>query len=94
MILDLSRGPRLHGRQHPSVNKSSDKGIAPKEAMDELGTVLPRLIYAAATTDETKGPIMFAKFDIKDGYWCMSVPPEDEWNFTYVLPKLDPSELT
>jgi hypothetical protein len=32
--------------------------------------------------------------DIKDGYWRMVVPAEDEWHFAYVLPKLHPDEPT
>jgi hypothetical protein len=35
---------------------------------------------------------MFSKLDIKDGYWQMVVPEEEEWNFTYILPKADPQE--
>ena len=94
MILDLSKGVRLLGVDMPSVNEATDKTVAPQESMAHLGTVLPRLIYAAATAPESKGPILFAKFDIKDGYWRMSVPPADEWSFAYVLPKLDPTEPT
>ena len=29
---------------------------------------------------------MFAKLDIKDGYWRMSVEKGAEWNFAYILP--------
>jgi hypothetical protein len=35
---------------------------------------------------------MFSKLDIKDGYWRMVVPKEEEWNFAYGLPKADPQE--
>ena len=94
LILDLSKGVRIVGIDHPSVNDSSNKDTAPQEAMKELGAVLPRLIYAAATAPEAKGPILFAKFDIKDGYWRMNVEEGQEWNFAFVLPKLDPSEPT
>jgi hypothetical protein len=68
--------------------------VAPTEAMGELGKVLPRLIYAVATAPDAKGPILFSKLDIKDGYWRMVVPPDDEWNFAYVLPKESPDEPT
>jgi hypothetical protein len=37
---------------------------------------------------------LFSKLDIKDGYWRMVVPEDDEWNFAYVLPKLHPDEPT
>ena len=41
-----------------------------------------------------KGPILFQKLDIKDSYWRCVVQDGAEWNFCYVLPKLDPSEPT
>lgn len=87
MILDLSKGITLNKIAHPSVNQTTDKTIAPSHSMHELGNVLPRLIYAAATAPDTLGPVLFAKFDIKDGYWRMRVRDGDEWNFAFVLPK-------
>jgi hypothetical protein len=48
MILDLSKGVTLRGILHPSVNESTNPTVAPKEAMAELGNVLPCLIYAVA----------------------------------------------
>ena len=60
--------------------------------MSELSRVLPRLIYAIATAPEQRGPLLFSKLDDKDGYWHMVVKLDDEWNFTYVLPKLTPDE--
>ena len=62
--------------------------------MSELGCVLPCLIYAITTAPENRGPILFSRLDIKDGYWHMVVTPEDKWNFAYVLPKLVPDEPT
>jgi hypothetical protein len=55
---------------------------------------LPRLIYAIATAPEAEGTILFSKLDIKDGYWRMVVPEDDEWHFAYVLPKASPDEPT
>ena len=69
MILDLSYGITLNGIHHPSVNESMNPDIAPTHALKELGHVLPRLIYAIATAPDTKGPDLFSKLDIKDGYW-------------------------
>jgi hypothetical protein len=60
--------------------------------MAELGNVLPQIIYAMGTAPLSKGPLLFSKLDIKDGYWCMVVPEDDEWNLAYVLCKLDPNE--
>ena len=94
MILDLSHGVRLEHVTHPSVNEATNPAVAPKESMAELGNVLPRLIYAVATAPDAEGPILFSKLDIKDGYWRMVVPEDDEWNFAYVLPKASPDEPT
>ena len=94
MILDLSHGVSLGGIKHPSVNESTSENVAPNHAMNELGRVLPRLIYAVATAPEQRGPILFSKLDIKDGYWRMVVTPDEEWNFAYILPKLEPNEPT
>jgi hypothetical protein len=35
---------------------------------------------------------VFMKLDIKDGFWCLAVPEQDEFNFYYVLPQLQPDE--
>lgn len=74
----------------PSVNEVTDKTISPAHSMAELGNVLPCIIYAVRIEHESKGPILFSKLDIKDGYWRMVVPAEDECNFAYVLPKANP----
>ena len=55
--------------RHPSVNEATNPDQAPTAAMAELGNVLPRLIYAVATAPDARGPILFSKLDIKDGYW-------------------------
>ena len=78
----------------PSVNDASDESRAPLHAMHELGWVLPRIIHALATVPDTDGPILMAKFDLKDGYWRMVVPEADEYNFAYVLPQVDPEAET
>jgi hypothetical protein len=74
MILDLSHGVQLHDVRFPSVNEATNPTVAPTDAMAELGNVLPRLIYAVATAADIRGPILFSKLDIKDGYWRMVVP--------------------
>jgi hypothetical protein len=94
MILDLSHGVQLRDVRFPSVNEATNPTVAPTDAMAELGNVLPRLIYAVATAADIRGPILFSKLDIKDGYWRMVVPADDEWHFAYVLPKLHPDEPT
>jgi hypothetical protein len=94
MILDLSHGITVNGIRHPSVNESTTPNVAPTVAMQELGHVLPRLIYAVATAPSARGPILFSKLDVKDGYWRLVVPEDDEWHFAYVLPKASPDEPT
>jgi hypothetical protein len=92
MILDLSHGVTLNNVRHLSVNESTHPDVAPKKAMAELGNVLPRLIYAVGTAPDMGGPILFSKIDIKDGYWRMVVPEDEEWHFAYVLPAAHPDE--
>ena len=92
MILDLSHGVSIDGERLPSVNEATNDDVAPSHSMAELGNVLPRIIYAVGTAPENKGPVLFSKLDIKDGYWRMVVPAEDEWNFAYVLPKHNPQD--
>jgi hypothetical protein len=79
---------------HPSVNEATNPKVAPTAAMAELGNNLPRLIYTVANADEAQGPILFSKSDIKDSYWRMVVPADDEWNSAFVLPKDSPDEPT
>ena len=85
-ILDLSFKLRIAGMALPSVNEATIK-TAVQEAMNQLGTVLPRIIEAVANAPEEDGDILFAKLDIKDGFWRMVVPEGAEWNFAYVLPQ-------
>jgi hypothetical protein len=94
MILDLSHGVQINGEQMQLVNEVTDKTILPAHSMAELGNVLPHIIYAVRMAHESKGPILFSKLDIKDGYWRMVFPAEDEWNFAFVLPKANPQEPT
>ena len=94
MILDLSYGVTTSTTRHPSVNESTKPDVAPMHAMSELGRVLPRHIYAIATALDQRGPLLFSKLDVKDGYWCMVVAPNDKWNFAYILPKLTTDEAT
>jgi hypothetical protein len=92
MILDLSHSVQINGEQIPSVNEVTDKTISPAHSMMELRNVLPCMIYAVTMAHKSKGPVLFSKLDIKDGYWIMVVPAEDEWNFAYVLPKANTQE--
>ena len=84
-ILDLSFELMLAGYLLPSVNDATKK-CAPEDAMDQIGSVLPRIIEALASAPLEDGDIMFSKLDIKDGFWRMVCEKGQEWNFAYVLP--------
>jgi hypothetical protein len=69
MILDLSFQIKVNGKKLKLVNETSDKNLAPQHAMyEELGNVIPRLIWAMATSLDTSTPFLFTKVDLKDGY--------------------------
>ena len=68
-ILDLSFALRIAGFQLPSVNDAT-KNTAPEEAIDQIGTVLPRIIEAFATAPPGEY-IQLMKLDIKDGFLRM-----------------------
>jgi hypothetical protein len=84
-ILDLSFQIRIKGIKQPSVNQATNK-LAPQKAMAGLGRVLQRIICVMANNYDPDTPFMFAKCDIKDGFWRMTVSEEDSWNFCYILP--------
>ena len=85
MILDLSYVFNIDGSLWPSVNDSSNPQEAPLRSMSQLGNVLQRLVHVLATSPKDQGPWVFMKLDIKDGFWHLVVPAEDEFNFCYVL---------
>ena len=84
-ILDLSFELALTGYVLPSVNDATRK-MAPEDAINQIGSVLPRIIKAMATAPVDGGDIMFSKLDISDGFWRMVCKEGQEWNFAYVLP--------
>ena len=83
-ILDLSFGLKVFGMEIPSVNEATNI-TAPQHSMQNLGSVLPRLIEAVAAAPEDEGDMVFSKLDIKDGFWCMIVQHGQHLNFAYVL---------
>ena len=93
MILDLSFNLTINGAKLASVNKTSNKALAPQHTMYKLGNVVLWIIWAMATSDPTK-PFLFTKVDLKDRYWQMCVNARDAWNFAYVLPKINKNEPT
>ena len=86
-ILDLAFTLRVFEREVQAVNDSSTK-TAPRRAIDQIGSVLQRIVYCMATAPEGK-KIYAAKWDVKDGFWRMSCEKGAEWNFAYVLPQED-----
>jgi hypothetical protein len=93
-ILALSYGFWLHQNDHPSANDSTTDTSAPVHSMSELGKVLPRIIHALASVPDEPMPFLFAKLNIKDGFWRMAVPADDEFNFCYVMPTLPGATAT
>ena len=83
--MDLLFELEVNRRRLASVNDAS-KALAPAAALDQMGEALPQLIAAVASAPKEGGDIVFAKLDIKDGFWRMSVQRGAEWNFAYVLP--------
>lgn len=92
-ILDLSFVLRHLRTKVTSVNEATTK-LSHPQALDQLGQALPRLFQLLAWAPKEKGPILFQKLDIKDGYWRGVVEEAAKWNFCYVLPKLDSQEPT
>jgi hypothetical protein len=48
--------------------------------------LLSRIIHAFAKADDDDKFFM-AKWDVKDGFWCMDCREGEQWNFAYVLPQ-------
>ena len=66
-ILDLSFASKVSEWDLPSVNKAT-KEAAPAEALEQVGTFMPRIIGALVTAPLSEDPIHFSKLDIKDGF--------------------------
>jgi len=90
-ILDLSFQLLLHDERLHSVNDTTTQHAA-QISMAQMGKVLPRIIHTIGNADPSKGPIYFAKWDIKDGFWRLVVSEDDAWHFCYVLPKMNPTD--
>lgn len=61
MILNVSKGGRGRHKDRPSLNESTVQEAAPLHSMQQLGKVLPRIIYALATWEEEDGPVLLVK---------------------------------
>jgi len=60
--------------------------LSDHKAMEQMGKILWWLVTTVAGLKNNHGPVVFAKWDIKDGFWQLVVSEEDLWNFFYVLP--------
>jgi len=56
--------------------------------MKQLGQVLLHVIYNVATVPLEHGLVYLAKWDLKDGFWCLSVSSQVVWHFCHLLPAL------
>ena len=90
-ILDLSFSLTMNGKRYPSVNEAT-KPCAPPAAMVQLVKSLPRIIAHLAKHYNPQRPFLFAKLDIKDGFWRVRVNDENAWHFCYVLPSIIPHQ--
>jgi len=90
LLLDLSFGLKMNGQRQPSVNETTIQTV-PHHALDYIGTALPCIIHAVATA-ATSNHCLFAKADIKDGFWRVFIKDSGRWNFAYVLLPRSPTE--
>ena len=65
--------------------------MAKRQSMAQLGSTLTRIISLMADNFDPDWPFVFAKLDIKDGFWRLAVSDDDAWNFCYVLPSHTPT---
>ena len=84
-ILDLSFALKVEGWDLLLVNEAT-KELSPADVLDQVGTVMPRIIKALAIALLSEDPIHSSKLNIKDGFWRMVCAVGEEWNFAYVLP--------
>lgn len=61
------------------------KLMAPEDNLDQLGSVLPRIIATMAEAPVKDSPIRMNKADLKDGFWRMVCEAGQERNFAYIL---------
>ena len=78
-ILDFLFELTVNGQKLLSVNNASAK-MMPAAALDQMGEALSRLIATVVAAPRNDGDLVFAKLDIKDGYWHMLVSVG--WNGT------------
>ena len=83
-ILDISFVLKVAGWDLSSVKKGT-KETSPTEVLEQVGTVMPRIIEALATALLSEEPINFSKLDIEDGFWRMVCAVGEKWYFSYVL---------
>ena len=67
-ILVLSFELMLAGHILSPINNATKK-MAPMEAIDQIGSVLPRLIEALVSEPVEGGDIQTRKLDTKDSFW-------------------------
>ena len=92
-ILDLSfhlRSSATTTMTAKSVNEATTI-LSNRDAMNELGNALQRILARLADAKQQNRKLWFAKLDIKDGFWRMIVSDDDAWNFCYAIPPADPA---
>jgi len=74
--LDLSFQLQLLGVKLLNVNENTVL-LSHHKAMEQMGQVLWHLVHTIAQSNPKHGPIIFVKWDIKDGFWRLVVSESD-----------------
>ena len=88
-IINLSFTLHHNSKKMSHVNAETTPQSLP-QPMVQLLTSIHRLIHTMARHYAPNNPFKFAKLDIADGCWHITVNDADAWNFCYVLPALHP----
>ena len=69
-ILDMSFALKVAEWYLPSVEKAT-KETAPAEALEQVGTFMPRIIEVLETAPLSEDPTYLSKLEIKNAFWIM-----------------------
>jgi len=83
--LDLSFQLWLKGIKLPSINEATVP-VLDHKAIEQMSQALYWWVKMVVGTKASHGPVIFAKWDIKDGFWHLVVSEEDASHFCYILP--------
>jgi hypothetical protein len=88
LILELSFWLKLkNGGVLASVNDTMEKNSTKRGDWPDWGLLVTNNTCISETDETAK--IFMAKWDIRDGFWCLDCTEGEEYNFAYVLPQLE-----